>query len=154
MRLFAGLVALTILPLPGAEPSLANPGSIPSSALVERLRRDRPPERPVARAPRLWKASLAVLAVAAVADVVTSYGKRELNPALRSTDGRFGSRGLAIKSLVTGSALAGQWFLVRRAPESGRYAAVANFGMAGVFSAAAVHNARNGRALAPVTLTE
>jgi hypothetical protein len=154
MRVFAGLVALTILPLAGAEPPLANPGSIPSSALVERLQKERPPERPVARAPRLWKASLAALAVAAVADVVTSYGKRELNPALRSPDGRFGRRGLAIKSLVTGSALAGQWFLVRRAPESGRYAAVANFGIAGVFSMAAVHNARNGRALAPVTLTE
>jgi hypothetical protein len=154
MRVFAGLVALTILPLAGAEPPLANPGSIPSSALVERLRKERPPERPVAPAPRLWKASLAALAVAAVADVVTSYGKRELNPALRSPDGRFGRRGLAIKSLVTGSALAGQWFLVRRAPESGRYAALANFGIAGVFSAAAVHNARNGRALAPVTLTE
>ena len=83
------------------------------------------------------------------ADLATSVGKRELNPALRGADGRFGGRGIAVKSLVTGSALAGQWLLVRRAPESGKYAAVANFGMAGVFTAAAVHNAGNKRAAAP-----
>jgi hypothetical protein len=117
-----------------------------SPALVERLRTEAPPERPAAKATGLWKASLVALAVAAAADVASSVGKRELNPALRGADGRFGGRGMAVKGLVTGSALVGQWLLVRRTPESGRYAAVANFGMAGVFTAAAVHNAGTKRA--------
>ena len=55
---------------------------------------------------------------------------------------------------MTGSAMAGQWLLVRRAPESGRYAAIANFGMAGVFSAAAIHNAGIKRTAPAVTLAQ
>ncbi|MEP7362271.1 MAG: hypothetical protein ABI972_03380 [Acidobacteriota bacterium] len=125
-----------------------------SPALIKRLRGAAPPERPVARSPPLWKASLVAVVVAAAADVATSYGKRELNPALQGGNGRFGGRGIAIKSLVTGSALAGQWFLVRKAPESGTYAAVANFGMAGVFTAAAVHNSGNRRAARAATLAQ
>lgn len=167
MRFIAILLAASVLPLFADEPagaaspvatpittSSAVPNTAPSSALVERLRTEAPPERPMAPAPRLWKASLVALAVAAVADLATSYGKRELNPALRGSDGRFGGRGIAVKSLVTGSALAGQWFLVRRAPESGRYAAIANFGMAGVFTAVAVHNTGTKRPAPTVTLAQ
>ncbi len=156
MRLIALLLAASVLPLSAADPSGAapTPPSVPSAALVERLRTEAPPERPLAPTPRLWKASLVALAVAAAADLATSYGKRELNPALRGTDGRFGGRGIAVKSLVTGSALAGQWFLVRRSPESGRYAAIANFGMAGVFTAAAVHNTGTKRPAAAATLAQ
>lgn len=150
MRLIATLLAASAAVLWAGEPSTTNL----SPALVERLRTEAPPERPVARTPRLWKASLVALAVAAAADVATSLGKRELNPALRGADGRFGGRGVAVKSLVTGSAMAGQWLLIRRAPESGRYAAIANFGMAGVFSAAAIHNAGNKRAAPAVTLAQ
>ena len=134
MRLGTKLFAVWLVACLGA------PATEPSPALVERLRTEGPPNRPVARAPRLWKVSLIALIAAAAADVATSYGKRELNPTLRGPDGRFGGRGIAVKSLVTGTALAGQYFLVKRAPESGRYATIANFGMAGVFSAAAIHN--------------
>lgn len=149
MRLIAMLLAASAAVLWADEPAAAL-----SPALVERLRTEVPPERPVARTPRLWKASLVALAVAAAADVATSLGRRELNPALRGADGRFGGRGIAVKSLVTGSAMAGQWLLVRRAPESGRYAAIANFGMAGVFSAAAIHNAGIKRTAPAVTLAQ
>lgn len=135
--LAAALLAVTLAtPLRSAEPS---------AALIERLRTEAPPERPIARPGTMWKVSLAALALSAAADALSSYGKRELNPVLSSRDGRFGGRGIAIKSLVTGSAIAGQWFLVRRAPETRRLAAIANFGMAGVFTAATVHNLRNGR---------
>ncbi|MCC7235541.1 MAG: hypothetical protein IT163_09575 [Bryobacterales bacterium] len=137
IALAAALLAATLAPhLHAAEPS---------PALIERLRTEEPPERPIARPGTMWKMSLAALAVSAAADALSSYGKRELNPVLSSRDGRFGGRGIAIKSLVTGSAIAGQWFLVRRAPETGRLAAIANFGMAGVFTAASVHNSRNRR---------
>lgn len=135
--LAAALLAVTLAtPLHSAEPS---------AALIERLRTEAPPERPIGRPGTMWKVSLAALAISAAADALSSYGKRELNPVLSSRDGRFGGRGIAIKSLVTGSAIAGQWFLVRRAPETRRLAAIANFGMAGVFTAASVHNLRNGR---------
>jgi len=158
MRTIAILLAVSLLPLHAADLSATapDPGEPTlSPALVERLRTETPPERPLGPPNRLWKASLAALAVATAADLVTSLGKRELNPALRSADGRFGARGVAIKSLVTGSSLAGQWFLVRRSPQAAPYAAVANFGMAGVFTAAAVHNARNKAATAaPATLAK
>ncbi|MBK7928347.1 MAG: hypothetical protein IPJ98_12890 [Bryobacterales bacterium] len=158
MRTIALLLALALLPLHAADPTPGEPShaaSTLSPALVERLRTEPPPQRPLAPPTRLWKASLAALAIATAADLATSLGKRELNPALRSADGRFGARGVAIKSLVTGSSLAGQWFLVRRSPQAAPYAAVANFGMAGVFSAAALHNSRNRAVSAsPATLAK
>lgn len=120
-----------------------------SPALVERLRGEAPPERPGAKPARLWKASIAVLVASAVADAASSWNKRELNPMLAGRDRRFGARGLAIKSLITGSAIGGQWLLVRGNRSAAKPAAIANFGMSGIFAAAAVHNVGN---KAPVRL--
>ena len=87
-----------------------------------------------------WKASVAALAAAAAADAQTSVGRRELNPLLAGPGGRFGMRGIAIKGAITGGAIGMQYLLTRRNPASAKYAAAANFGMTGIFSAAAMHN--------------
>ncbi|MBM3814598.1 MAG: hypothetical protein FJW20_23475 [Acidimicrobiia bacterium] len=93
-----------------------------------------------------WKASLLTLAASGAADVHSSLGRRELNPMLRSADGRFGLRGIAIKSLITGGAIGIQYLLVRKAPQSSKYAAIANFGMSAMFTRVAVHNYGNAKA--------
>jgi len=119
-----------------------------SPALLERLRAEAPPERPEAKPARLWKASIAILAASAVADAASSWNKRELNPMLAGRDRRFGARGLAIKSLITGGAIGGQLLLVRSNRSAAKPAAIANFGMSGLFTAAAIHNMGNKKAAA------
>ncbi len=114
-----------------------------SPELVARLRSEAPPSRDFHRPNRLWKTSIAVMAAASAADLLSSIGKRERNPVLRGPDGRFGARGVAIKSALTGGALVSQFFLVRRNPHAAPYAAFANFGMAGVFTSVTVHNLGN-----------
>jgi hypothetical protein len=53
--------------------------------------------------------------------------------------------------MITGGAAAAQWFMVRKNPGAGKYAAIANFGMSGVFATAAANNYGNRKA-APATL--
>jgi len=50
-------------------------------------------------------------------------GPREANGFLQSNDGRFSGRGVALKSLVVGGALGGQWLLMRKNPDAAGYAA-------------------------------
>jgi hypothetical protein len=99
----------------------------------------------------MWKASLVALFAASAADMHSSLGKQEMNPLLRSAGGRFSTRGIAVKTLITGGAAAAQWLMVREKPGAGKYAAIANFGMSGVLAAAAVNNYGNRKA-APATL--
>jgi hypothetical protein len=96
----------------------------------------------------LWKASISALFAASAADVYSSLGRRELNPLLAGHDGRFGRKGIAIKSAITGGVIGAQWLLLRKNPASAKYAAVANFGMSSVLTGAAAHNLR-GRAGSP-----
>jgi hypothetical protein len=103
---------------------------------------NREPSRPN----KMWKASLVALFAASAVDIHSSLGKRELNPLLKGADGRFSAQGIAIKAAITGGAAAAQWFLVRRNPDSAKYAAIANFGMSGMFTAAAVNNYGNRKA--------
>ena len=117
-----------------------------SPELLARLRSEAPPSRDIHRPHRMWKASLAVMAAASAADLLTSMGKRERNPLLQSADGRFRARGMAIKSAITGGAIASQMFLLRKNPEATPYAAAANFALSGLFTSVAVHNLRNPRA--------
>jgi hypothetical protein len=88
----------------------------------------------------LWKASLVALVAATAADMQSSVGRHEANPLLRSPNGQFQARGFAIKAAITGGAVAAQWLLLKNNPQADKYAAVANFGMAGVFTSAAIHN--------------
>ncbi len=93
----------------------------------------------------LWKASLLAVAAASALDVHSSWGKREMNPLLADASGRFAGRGLAIKSLITGSALGVQWWMVHKKPSMAKYAAIGNFGMTAIYARIAVHNYGNSR---------
>ncbi len=95
-----------------------------------------------ARRQRLWKVSLAVLGAATVADVQSSMGRRELNPLLNSSSGRFSMQGVAIKSAIVGGAIGIQYLLLRRNPTPAAYTAAAatNFAIAGVTGSIAARN--------------
>jgi len=136
------LALLFAAPLMRAESRPEPPALSPE--LVARLRSEAPPSRDIHRPRRLWKTSLAVMAAASAADLLTSVGKRERNPLLQSANGRFGARGMAIKSAITGGAIASQMLLLRKNPEAAPYAAVANFALSGLFTSVAVHNLGNG----------
>ena len=89
---------------------------------------------------KLWKISVAVLGAVSIADVQSSMGRRELNPLLQSGNGRFQARGVTLKTLIVGSSLGAQWFLVRKNPHAAGYAAAANFGVSALTGAVVVHN--------------
>jgi prolipoprotein diacylglyceryltransferase len=75
-----------------------------------------------------------------VADVQSSFGYQEMNPLLRSREGQFRGRGIAIKGAVVGAAIGVQWLLVRKNPKAAGYAAGANFAAAAVTGAIVIRN--------------
>jgi len=89
---------------------------------------------------KLWRASLAVLGAVSIADMHSSMGRREANPFLRSDDGRFHGRGIALKSIFIGSVAGAQWLMVRKHPNAAGYAAAANFAAASLTGAVVVRN--------------
>ena len=89
---------------------------------------------------KLWKASLAVLASASIADASTSWNQREANPLLRSGNGTFGGKAIAIKGLLAGGTVFYQYYIVRKKPEMERTATYVNFGAAAMFAGIAAHN--------------
>lgn len=63
-----------------------------------------------------WKIHLAdsgVHLAATSLDAASSWGRPEMNPLLRSADGRFGGQGLAVKLAVFGGAELVKWTLLR-----------------------------------------
>jgi len=88
----------------------------------------------------LYWASVAVLTAANVADVHSSWGKFEVNPLLRSADGRFGVRGAVVKSGISAGTLTVQALVLRRWPHARKAASIANFVAAGVVCWVAVRN--------------
>jgi len=99
-----------------------------------------PHARAESKKKRIWQISAAVLGAVTIADVHSSLGRHELNPMLRSSNGRFGARGIAVKSAIVGGALGAQWLLLRKNPKASGYAAGANFAMAAATSAAVARN--------------
>jgi hypothetical protein len=93
-----------------------------------------------------WKASVAALVAATAADAGSSIGRRELNPMLAGSDGRFGMRGIAVKGFITGGALGIQYLFLHKSLGGSKAAGIANLGMASVYSSAAAHNLTNRRA--------
>ena len=89
---------------------------------------------------KLWKISAAVLASVTIADVQSSVGRYEANPLLRSHDGRFGNRGMALKGALVGAALGTQWLVLKKNPQASAYAATANFAAAAVTGAVVARN--------------
>jgi len=89
---------------------------------------------------KLWRVSVAVLGAVSIADVHSSMGRREANPFLQSSDGRFHARGVSLKAIAVGSAVGAQWLLVRKNPNAAGYAAAANFAASALTGAVVVHN--------------
>ena len=90
----------------------------------------------------LYWSSVATLTAAHVADMHSSWGKYEANPLLRSADGRFGMKGVAVKSSIAAGNLTVQTLLLRKWPKARKAAAITNFVVAGVVIGIAVRNYR------------
>lgn len=89
---------------------------------------------------RQWAISLAPLLASQALDAASSYGMRELNPLLASSDGGFGMKAASIKFGVVGALAATEYFVVRKYPRSAKVFTVVNWTAAGATSALAVHN--------------
>jgi hypothetical protein len=96
--------------------------------------------RAESRKTTLWRVSAALLGAVTIADVQSSLGRPESNAFLRSPDGRFATRGVALKTVAVGAALGAQWLMMRRHPQAAPYAAAANFAAASLTGAVVIHN--------------
>jgi len=100
------------------------------------------PPRP--RASRLrWWLSVAALSAATALDVHTSWGRPEFNSFLRSPGGRFGARGLVIKSSILGASCGLQWLLVEQRPRTVNTLTGVNVGLASWSAGVAARNLKN-----------
>ena len=97
------------------------------------------------RKAKLWRVSMVVLGGASVTDACFSWGKMEANPLLRTNDGRFGTRSVALKGSLVGAAMIFQWRLTRKDPKLTPYLATANLATAGILTGAAVRGFRTPR---------
>jgi hypothetical protein len=75
---------------------------------------------------------------ASVFDAQSSWGRQELNPALRGPNGEFGARGVAMKAAIAGGVVTAQYFLLRKHSGAAKYAAITNFGMASLLTRTAL----------------
>ena len=98
---------------------------------------ERPAVRPV---PRSFKWSLAPLVASQTLDVASSYGMRELNPALAGADGRFGARSAALKLGLTGALVGVEYLVVKIHPGAARFFTSVNWSGAALTTGFAVHN--------------
>jgi hypothetical protein len=89
---------------------------------------------------RSWKISLAPLVGSQALDAASSYGMRELNPLLASSNGGFEMKATSIKLGVTGAMVGVEYLLVRRYPRSARVISKLNWTSGIVTTGFALHN--------------
>ncbi len=89
---------------------------------------------------RSWKISLAPLMASQALDVSSSYGMRELNPLLASSNGGFEMKGAVIKLGVTGLVVGAEYLIVRKYPRSTRIISKLNWTSGIVTTGFAIHN--------------
>jgi hypothetical protein len=87
-----------------------------------------------------WKLSVGSLAIANVLDVSSSWGKCEQNNLLAGQDGRFGAKGVLLKSAIVGGVMSAEWLITRKTPRSRKLFSILNFGSATGIGALAVRN--------------
>ena len=90
----------------------------------------------------LYWSSVATVTAAQTLDAHSSWGKYEANPLLRSPDGRFGVRGVAVKSGIVAGSLTVQVLLLRKWPKARKVATITNFVLSGVMVGIAARNYR------------
>jgi len=90
---------------------------------------------------RLYRWSAAALVAGNAADVASTAGRQEGNPALGR--GTFGVSQVVVKAAIVSGSLITQHFILKRHPENAKAVAIANFAMGGAFGGLAVRNASN-----------
>jgi hypothetical protein len=93
-----------------------------------------------ASAIRSWEISLAPLVGSQALDAASSYGMRELNPLLASSNGGFEMKAVSIKLGVTGALVGVEYLIVRKYPRSARVISKLNWTTGIVTTGFAVHN--------------
>lgn len=88
---------------------------------------------------RIWIASMVAMVAATSMDAGSSWGKREGNSFLASSDGTFGAKGLSIKAGMAVGVILPQ-ILLRRHKDLKSKFAIGNFAEAGLFGGIAVRN--------------
>jgi hypothetical protein len=96
-------------------------------------------------AKRLWRASIAAVAVGSALDMHSSMGKIETNGLLANRQGVFSMQSVGLKLAIAGAAIGTQHYLLHRNPAASSYKTGAwiNFAVAGAMSGVAVHNYGN-----------
>jgi hypothetical protein len=93
-----------------------------------------------AAAMKSWKISLVPLVGSQALDAASSYGMRELNPLLASSNGGFEMKATSIKLGVTGALVGVEYLVVKRYPRSARVISKLNWTSGIVTTGFAVHN--------------
>ena len=88
---------------------------------------------------RLWVVSMVSALAGTSLDAVSSWGQREGNAFLASSDGRFEAKGVVIKGAFAAALVVPQICLRRHKDLKGPFAA-GNFTEAGIFAAVSAHN--------------
>lgn len=87
-----------------------------------------------------WKISIAPLVASQALDAASSYGMRELNPLLASSNGGFEMKAASIKLGVTGAIVGLEYLIVRKYPRSTHVISKLNWTSGIVTTGFAVHN--------------
>ena len=87
-----------------------------------------------------WKLSVAPVFASQALDVTSSYGMRELNPMLASSDGRFGAKGAGIKLGSTAAMVGLEYWILRKHPRAARIFTKINWSVSIVTTGFAAHN--------------
>jgi len=89
---------------------------------------------------RKWKMSVVPVFASQALDVTSSYGMRELNPMLASSDGSFGAKGAGIKLGAAAGLLGVEYLIVRKYPRSAHVFTKINWSVSIVTTGFAAHN--------------
>ncbi len=89
---------------------------------------------------RAWKVSLVPLLASQTLDVTSSYGMRELNPALANANGQFGARSAVIKFAAIGALIGVEYLVIRKHPRSANSFTKLNWATSVVTAGFAAHN--------------
>lgn len=89
---------------------------------------------------KAWEISLVPLVSSQALDAASSYGMRELNPLLASSNGGFEMKATSIKLGVTAAIVGVEYLIVRKYPRSTRVISKLNWTSGIVTTGFAVHN--------------
>ena len=109
----------------------------PAARIADLKYRDVAPDAPFSRA---WKLSLMPLIASQALDSASSYGMRELNPALANPNGQFGMKSASIKLGAIGALVGVEYLVIRRHPGAASAFAKLNWATGIVTTGFAAHN--------------